>query len=142
MFINSRTLFLLLTLLCAAEASGQQHAPPTQPRAGPIFLDVVVTPKAGPPVGRLEQKDFTVLDNKIPQTITSFQAVDGRNAVIEVILLIDAVNSGYQVVAYERDEIDKFLRAEGGQLAHPTALAVLTDTGTQLQQGSRPTATR
>jgi VWFA-related protein len=135
MFINSRSLFLLLTLLCAAEASGQQHAPPTQPRAGRIFLDVVVTPKTGPPVGRLEQKDFTVLDNKIPQTITSFQAVDGRNAVIEVFLLIDAVNSGYQVVAYERDEINKFLRAEGGQLAHPTALAVLTDTGTQLQQG-------
>jgi VWFA-related protein len=135
MFLNSRSLFLLVPLLCDPGVSAQQHAPPTQPSAGSISLEVVVTPKSGPPVSRLEQKDFAVLDNKIPQTLTSFQAVDGRNAAIEVILLVDAVNTGYQVVAYERDQIDKFLRTDGGHLAHPTTIAVLTDTGTQLQQG-------
>jgi VWFA-related protein len=135
MFIKPRRLCLLLALLCPAGVSPQQRAPETQPRAGSISLDVVVTAKSGPPVGRLEQQDFTVLDNKVPQTIISFHAVDGRNAAIEVILLVDTVNTGYQVVAYERDQIDKFLRADGGHLAHPTALAVLTDTGTQLQQG-------
>jgi hypothetical protein len=35
-----------------------------------ICLDVVVTPKSGPPVSSLQQQDFIVLDNKVPQTIT------------------------------------------------------------------------
>jgi len=136
MFINGRRcLFLLVPLLCAAAVSAQQHSPVTQPGAGRIFLDVVVTAKSGSPVSGLQQQDFTLLDNKAPQTLTSFQAVDGRQAPIEVILLVDAVNTGYQRVAYERDQIDKFLRADGGHLAHPTALAVLTDTGTQIQEG-------
>jgi len=34
-------------------------------------------------------------------------------------------------VAYERDQIDKFLRAEGGDLIHATSLFVLTDKGIQ-----------
>jgi VWFA-related protein len=47
---------------------------------------------------------------------------------------VDAVNTSYQSVAYERGEIDKFLRADEGNLAHATTLAVLTDTGIQMQQ--------
>lgn len=135
MFIKARRcLFLLVPLLCTAGVSAQQHSPLTQPGAGRIFLDVVVTPKSGPPVSGLQQKDFILLDNKVPQTITSFQAVDGRQAPIEVILVVDAVNIGYEVVAYERTQIDKFLRADEGHLAHPTAVAVLTDTGTDIQE--------
>ena len=96
MFINARRcLFLLVPLLCSAAVSAQQHSSPTQPGTGRILLDVVVTPKSGPPVSGLRQQDFTLLDNKVPQTITSFQAVDGRHAPIEVILLVDAVNTGY-----------------------------------------------
>jgi VWFA-related protein len=134
MFINARCcLLFLVPLLFTAVASAQQ-GPPTQSGAGKISLDVVVARKSGPPVSGLQQQDFTVLDNKVPQTLTSFQAVDGRQAAIEVILLIDAVNTDYQRVAYERNEIDKFLRAEGGHLAYSTALAVVTDTGLQIQQ--------
>ena len=127
--------FFLVPLVYTAAVSAQQHSPQTGPGAGRILLDVVVTPKSGPPVGGLQRQDFTLLDNKVPQTITSFQAVDGRQAPIEVILLADAVNTGYQSVAYEREEIDKFLRADGGKLAHPTTIGVLTDTGTQMYQG-------
>jgi len=136
MLINARCcLFLLVPLLYTAAASAQQHSPLTQPGAGRVFLDVVVTPKSGPPVSGLQRQDFTLLDNKVPQTITSFQFVDGRQAPIDIILLIDAVNTGFQSVAYEREQIDKFLRADGGKLAHPTTIAVLTDTGTQIYQG-------
>src|ERR1700683_932604 len=100
MFINARRcLFLLVPLLCAVSISARQRSPVTQPSR--IFLDVVVTPKSGPPVSGLRQQDFTLLDNKVPQTITSFQGVDGRQAPIEVILLVDAVNTGFQSVAYE-----------------------------------------
>ena len=98
-----------------------------------VTLEVVVTPKTGPPVSGLQQQDFTILDNKVPQTITSFQAFRGREAPIEVILVIDDVNTGLQHIAYERSEIDKFLRIDSGSLAHPIALAVFTDSGTKIQ---------
>ena len=126
-------LFFLPALLFAAAISAQQ-GPPNEPRASRISLAAVVARKSGPPVTGLQQQDFTVLDNKLPQMLTAFQAIDGRQAGVEVILVIDAVNTDFQRVAYERTEIDKFLRAEGGHLAYPTALAVLTDTGTQIQQ--------
>jgi VWFA-related protein len=128
--------FLLVSFSVSVAVLAQQDGPPAQRGPGRIFLDVVVTPKSGPPVSGLQQQDFTLLDNKVPQTITSFQAFDARQAPIEVILVVDAVNTGYQSIAYERNQIDKFLRADGGSLAHPTALAILTDTGTQLQDAS------
>jgi len=128
---NIRRLLFLAALLLAPAVSAQQSAAPTEPRNGRIYLDVVVTQKSGPPVSDLQQQDFTILDNKVPQTITSFQAMDGRQAPIEVVVVVDAVNADYHTVAYERDQIDKFLRTEGGDLAHSTALVVLTDTGVQ-----------
>jgi VWFA-related protein len=133
MFIDARLgCLLLVTLLYTAAASAQQSRPPAQPGNGRIYLDVVVTPKSGPAVTGLQQQDFTLLDNKAPQTVTSFETVTGREAPIEVILVIDAVNTTAQNVSYERIEIDKFLRAEGGHLAYPIALAVFTDSGIQI----------
>ena len=134
MFIHSRLgLFVLVALLCAAQISaGQDHAPAFAGDSN-IHLDVVVTPKSGPPVSGLQQQDFTVLDNKVPQTILTFQAVRGREAPIEVVVVLDDVNTGLANVAYERSEIDKFLRTDGGQLAHPMALAFLTDDGIKVQ---------
>lgn len=101
-----------------------------------MYLDVVVTTRSGAPVTGLQQQDFTLLDNKAPQAIMSFQAFGGSQAPVEVILLVDAVNIPYTRLVYERDQIGKFLRANGGRLAHPTALAIFTDTGTQIQEGS------
>ncbi len=134
MFFNSRFgLFLLVTLLCAAQVSAGQNPAPNFPGDGNIHLDVVVTPKSGSPVNGLQQQDFTVLDNKVPQTILTFQAVRGRETPIEVLVVLDDVNTSLANVAYGRSEIDKFLRADGGQLAHPMALAFLTDDGLKVQ---------
>jgi VWFA-related protein len=134
MFINSRLdLLLLLALLCAPQVSAWQNNSPTQSGHRKIYLDVVVTPKSGPPVSSLQQQDFTVLDNKVPQTILTFQAVREREAPIEVVLVVDDVNTGFANLAFERSEIDKFLRTDGGQLAHPIALAFLTDAGIKVQ---------
>src|ERR1700679_2341400 len=125
---NRFACFILVTLLCTAAISAQE--PSAAPAAASkIYLDVVVSPKSGPPVADLQHQDFTLLDNKSPRTFTSFQAFTGREAPIKVILVIDAVNTGTQSVAYERVQIDKFLRAEGGHLAYPVALAVFTDKG-------------
>jgi VWFA-related protein len=128
--------FALLSVLSAAVLSAQQNIPPTGANPSRINLDVVVTPKSGPPVANLEQQDFTLFDNKTLQRITSFQARDGSHDPVHVIIVVDAVNSTYQNIAWDRGEIGRFLRANGGHLAQPTSLALFTDAGTQLQQGS------
>jgi VWFA-related protein len=125
-------LFIVAFMLCAAALSAQQNTPPAA--SSTIDLDVVVTPKAGPPVADLQQQDFTILDNKTPRHITSFHAFGGSQAPVHVIIVVDAVNIPYERVAYARDEIDKFLHANGGQLAYPTQLAFFVDKGMQIQQ--------
>jgi VWFA-related protein len=121
---------ILMILLCSGSAFARQSAPATP---GTISLDVVVAPKSGAPVSGLEQQDFTVLDNKVPQAITSFRAVRGREAPVEVILVLDDVNTGLSNIAYERTQLDKFLNIDGGRLAYPTATAFLLDSGIKIQ---------
>jgi len=134
MFINARLCsFLLVSVFYSAAASSQEASSATPSGTDTINLDVVVTPKSGPPVSGLQQQDFTVLDNKVLQTIVSFKAVRGREAPIEVVLVLDDVNTGLEHIAFERSEIDKFLKADGGQLAHPLALAFLADAGLKVQ---------
>ena len=134
MLIKTRiSYFLLVALLITAAASAQQNStPPTQPHSNKMYLDVVVSQKSGPPVSGLQQQDFTLLDNKSPQTITSFKEVAGRQAPVNVILVIDAVNVDARTIGYEHEQIEKFLGSEGGQLAYPTALAVFTETGIKI----------
>jgi VWFA-related protein len=102
-------------------------------------LDIVVTDKSGTPVSGLQQQDFTVLDNKQPQTILSFRAAEGTTAdpPIEVILLIDRVNTSFQSVATERIQTEKFLRQNGGHLPAPVSLVFFSDSGTQMQNPTR-----
>jgi VWFA-related protein len=135
------TTTLLSVMLCSVAAHAQQPAqnpsrqnPPAQADAHRITLDVVVTPKSGKPVAGLQKQDFTLLDNKTSQPITSFEAIDDPKTPIKIILLIDAVNINYNNLAYEREQIDAFLQANGGHLAHPVSLAIFTDTGTEIQQ--------
>jgi VWFA-related protein len=135
MFRTSRLAgFLLVTLLCSAASSAQQGSPQAGAAAGKIYLDVVVSPKSGAPLGDLQQQDFTVLDNNSPQAITSFQAVTGRQAPLEVVLVIDAINSDARTIGFERNQIDRFLHSEGGRLAYPVAIVVATDTGVKLAE--------
>jgi VWFA-related protein len=125
---------LIASLFGSAGVLAQSQNPAPQAGMGRISLDVVVTKKNGPPISGLTQQDFTILDNKAAQTITSFRAVDGRQAPAEVILVVDDVNTGIERVAFERSEIDKVLKADGGHLTQPVALAFLTDAGIQLQE--------
>jgi VWFA-related protein len=92
-----------------------------------------VTDKSGKPVSGLEQSDFALLDNKQPQKILSFQAVEGGTATapppIEVMLLVDQVNTELPTVVVERKEVEKFLGRNGGVLAQPVSLVFFTDSG-------------
>lgn len=136
MVFNARVFFVLAGLICVSTAAAQQSTPPTRPGTDRIDLDVVVTAKSGPPIAGLQQQDFTVLDNKAPQTLTSFRAVAGSQVPIEVVLVIDDVNTGIERIAYERSEIGKFIKDGGGQLPYPATLAFLTDAGLEVQDQS------
>jgi VWFA-related protein len=160
--------FVILTLCCLLQLALAQEAPSartaaTQPPAtaapqtpavvpqveqltpghegGRITLDVVVTDKSGTPVSGLELKDFTLLDNKLPAKILSFQAIDGTvlkpGPRVEVAIVIDAVNLPFGQVAIERQQIVGFLQQNGGHLAEPTTVYVMTDSG--VTSSGRPT---
>ena len=133
-----RKICIALSCLVAAVtlqvARAHQAATPAAGASNSIRLDVVVAHKNGPPVGGLTQSDFTVIDDKHTQPITSFRAVSGRDSRAQVIIILDAVNIDFERVAFAREEIDKYLRAEGGQLTRPTAFGLLTDSGMKLQE--------
>jgi VWFA-related protein len=135
MFIGTRFCIVFAALLPGLLAASAQQSPSTaRPDTRTIHLDVVVAPKSGPPVAGLQQQNFTLVDNKSPQPITSFRAVSAGQVPVQIILMIDAVNTRFDTVAYERDQIKKFLLANSGHMAHPTTIAVLTDKGTQIQK--------
>lgn len=103
-----------------------------------VTLDVVVTDKSGTPVPNLEKQDFTILDNKQPRSILSFRAVAGKpDTPIEIILLIDRVNTSFTNSATERTQTEKFLRQNGGQLALPVSMIFFSDSGTQMENATR-----
>ncbi|MGO8733787.1 MAG: VWA domain-containing protein [Terriglobia bacterium] len=128
---------LLVTGLAQQNGPAAQSEPPASVPPGNadsrITLDVVVTDKSGRPLPGLQQQDFTLLDNKQPAKIVSFQAVQGGAATadppVEVILVVDNVNASVSQVAFERDQIERFLRRNGGQLARPVSTAVFSDSG-------------
>jgi VWFA-related protein len=80
-------------------------------------------------------EDFTLLDNGVPRAVTSFEAIDGQQAQVEVILVIDAVSVGGRELAIAREEVRKFLKADQGHLDFPTTFAILTETGIQFHLG-------
>jgi VWFA-related protein len=136
MFFNRRFSMLVLALLLfALPTVAQDPRSSTAPGGASIHLDVVVTDKSGKAVSGLQLEDLTLLDNRAPQTITSFEAVDGRQARVEVVVVIDAVSVGARELAIEREEIKRFLKTDKGRLAYPTTFAVLTETGIQLDLG-------
>jgi len=129
----------LAVLFCAAAALAQQVTTRPQveePSKSAVFLDVVVTRKnGGAPLAGLTQQDFTVTDNNAPQAITLFRAVDGSEVPVAMTVVIDAVNTAFTTVAFERNQIGKFFKANNGNMAYPTQLAIFTDTGMQIQAG-------
>lgn len=144
---------LFLFLLCAGCTAFTQNAPapqlqprPAAPSAQPpggtdrqITIDVQVRDKSGTPVRGLQKQDFSILDDKQARDISAFQAVDnGTNNPdlrVEMIFVVDAVNTGTQAVAIERQELKKFLLRNGGKLTVPVSLVFFTDTGTKMQNG-------
>ena len=94
--------FVVVVLVYAGAGSAQQIPAPRHSEPVPIQLDVVVTPKSGsPPVGNLVQQDFTVVDNKVAQPITAFKAISAKQEPVNVVVVVDAVNTSFTSIGYE-----------------------------------------
>jgi VWFA-related protein len=133
-----------LYLFCLSLSSGFAQTPAPAPPAGVsrrITLDVVVTDKSGKPIPGLQQQDFTLLDNKQPSKILSFDAIQSGTATadppVEVIVLMDEVNASFRAVSSARQEAEKFLKRNGGELERPTSLVMLSDSGIATTASSR-----
>jgi VWFA-related protein len=121
------------------------HRPPPEPLkhaapVGRIQLDVVVTDAAGKAVTGLEPTDFRLLDNGQPRKILSFRSFDGiavkPDPPVALYLVVDTVNNGLVELAYVRKGVEEFLRQNGGHLAQPTSIILLSASGLKVQ--SRP----
>ncbi len=114
------------------------NAAPAAAAGHGIKLDVIATDKSGKPVSGLQQTDFTVFDDKRPVKLTSFHAEGAPAEPLEIILLVDNVNSPFAQIAQVRDQVRKYLnRATFG---NPISIAFLTDTGLSGLPASRNAA--
>jgi VWFA-related protein len=137
------TMLLLGAATVGAQVQGPVQAPPAPAAAVPpvdphrISIDVEVTDKLGHNIGGLKPEDFTLLNNKQPTKILDFREIDARNSTddpVHVIIVIDMINTGFEAVAREREQLGEFLRQDGGRLAHLTTLAMLSERGIKMQQ--------
>jgi len=108
-----------------------------------VKLAVVVTEKSGKPVPNLEPQSFAINDNGRPAKILSFRAPGGAAAAaeaaeppVEIVLVLDEVNTNYEKVAYAQEGVRQFLLQNDGRLAHPVSLAFSVDSGLQMQKAS------
>ena len=131
-----------VSALAGAQQSQEQTQEWTALRDGPpayepphaiVRMDVVAVDQAGKPVAGLGAKDFVLLDNGQPERVLSFEAFDGRgpdpDPLVEVILVIDALNLSSQQVQRVETELAAFLRAKGAGLMHPVSIYRLTNKG-------------
>ncbi len=104
----------------------------SQEPEGLIHLDVMVTDPTGTPVSGLKAADFAVLDKGQPKKIVSFHAYDGVSAKpdppVKIILVLDMLEAP-ELASQVRDSARAFLRENGGHLAQPTSVLLLTRTG-------------
>jgi VWFA-related protein len=126
--------FTSLSISLFAQQVPEQSARPISINTNPLItIDVVVANKSGKAQAGLQQQDFTLLDNKAPAKIVSFQTVDEpgtpANPPVEVVLVIDTVNTSPQTIANERLQIEKYLHQNGGKLSHPTSIVIFSDSG-------------
>lgn len=102
-----------------------------------ITLDVSVTDKSGEPVPGLLQQDFTILDDKRPQATTSFReiarSIKADAPPARVVFVIDEVNVSFRAMGNARQQLEKYLRLNGGELPVPMSLVIFDEKSTQVQ---------
>jgi VWFA-related protein len=145
----------LVLIGCAPCMVAQEEAPPVQAPTTTlhvtsrlVVVDVVVLDKAGHPVSNLNQSDFSITENKVPQKIRSFDAPSGHampagsaehpivnstadlakigNAPVNI-LVFDELNTKWDATAIARQQMERYLKAQPEILKVPTLLVAAGD---------------
>jgi hypothetical protein len=114
-----------------------EHAATNETGSHRMKIHVTVTDKLGHHVDGLQASDFTLLDNKEPQKVLDFRAIDERTTEdpVRVVVVLDTINVDFSVIAWARQQVDAYLKEDGGKLGHPTTVAILADRGIQVAPG-------
>jgi hypothetical protein len=109
MFVYKRVFGVLVVMvLCITTATAQQGSSEGGAASRNVRLNVVVTTASGECVTDLQQKDFKVFDNNLPQTITSFRAVTISPKQVEVPDRAHAADNGANTGCYEQGELFQY----------------------------------
>jgi VWFA-related protein len=155
---------LVLAAFCsplAAQTPSPAGPPPQDQNAQPgagyhlnvttriVILDVVVTDKHGNLVNKndLTKDDFTIFENKVPQTIRSFEAPAQHampvsdKAIVNsaadlpkigdapvTMLVLDELNSKFEDMSFSRQMMVKYLKSQPPVLKQPTVLLIAQNT--------------
>jgi VWFA-related protein len=106
-----------------------------KPASHQITMTVQATTSKGEPVRGLTAAEFRLLDNKAARPITAVKELTTKQEVASLFIVVDTANMDYMRLSNAREQIKKFLTANGGKLPYPTTLVILTDKGAVSQQG-------
>ena len=110
-----------------------------------VILDVVVIDKKGNHVTNLTRDDFTILEDKLPQQIRSFDppsahqipsgvVVNSSADITKIgdapvtVLVLDELNTRFEDMSYARNSMVKYLQSQPAILKQPTQLLLATNT--------------
>ena len=117
-----------------------------------VTLDVVVNDQNGQPVRGLKREDFAILEDKVPQTIVSFEASDPGlapqhtpvqihstaeldkvepNAPVSIVVL-DELTTKFEDQYFARYSLEKYLGKQGEILDQPLMLIARNTHGSQV----------
>jgi VWFA-related protein len=152
-FITLVCALFLLTLMPAQRMNAQDRpelsdVPPLRVNSTLVFLDVTVVDKTGRPVVKgLTKDDFTIVEDKKPQRINSFEPPESHsvssNADDEnpeskapvMIFVLDRLNSSIDEFAQIRDSLRAFLATQSAQFEFPAELMVIGNDSLEMVQG-------
>jgi VWFA-related protein len=146
--IGFTSAFLLLFFLRIGSAQDPQSAdvPVIHATSNLVTLDITVLDDKERPVTKgLEQKDFTILEDKKAQSIFSFEGPDAHSVGADAdnsegkaptsIFVLDLLNEPAEDVAYYRYELDRYFKSLPAQLSAPAELLALGNQSLELLQG-------
>ncbi len=132
--------------LPAQQTSAPEPAETLHVQSQLVVLDTVVTDRSGKIVRGLTKDDFTVYENGVQQTIRNFTSIqeqprvpaapmidrDGHqqwgNSPLTMIV-VDELDTPFEELAYSRDCVRNYLKAQPEQMLTPTILLWLNDYG-------------
>jgi len=146
---SMRWMFVVLILcsvsVLAEEGNALQTTPHFRSSKHVVLLDVTVTDNADHPFSSLAEKDFTVLEDGVPQRIETFEAPDAHTIRTQraegtrldfplnskenepvTVLVLEELNTHFKEIAFARFRLGKFLESQPEKMSQPTELIVLT----------------